>query len=257
MTPEPLLFRIRALLANAEDPGNPPEAQKSYLAKASELMAKYAIDEALLAGSAPIDPGAMEARIIKLRKGPYLGANLVLLSAICSVHNVRTVRWPVMAGETRVELFGFASDVAFAERLYTSCLLQANTELAGPEIAARMAAECSHGAHKVAWRNAFIKGFTTEILDRLIEAKRNAEAAAKAETVAAGGTSTSVALALVDRTKAVDAEYRRRHPYLRSGGGSLGGSGRGSGSSMGRQAGRRADIGNKRVASRPAIGAGS
>jgi hypothetical protein len=255
-TPEPLLFKIRALLANAEDPGNTTEAQESYLAKASELMAKHAIDEAMLAGGKPVDPTLMEARIIKLKKGPYLGANLILLGTVASAHNVKTVRWPVMAGFTQVELFGFAADVAFVEQLYTSCLLQAMTELATAGPQAQMAAECSHGAHKVAWRNAFIRGFARTIEGRLYEAKRNAKAQAEAEQRDAGREVTSVALAVLDREKAVGEAYRKRHPRL-SNAGPLGGAGRGSGGRMGRAAGARADIGAKRVGNQRGIGSGS
>jgi cytosine/adenosine deaminase-related metal-dependent hydrolase len=46
----PLLERVRKLLAKAEAQGATPAEAEALTAKAAELMARYGIDRALLAG---------------------------------------------------------------------------------------------------------------------------------------------------------------------------------------------------------------
>src|SRR5580704_11896249 len=88
--PSALLDRVRKLLAKAEAEGvTPPEAE-ALTAKAAELMARYGIDRARLAG-------AMRCQCVLLHtSGP--GA--------------------------RIHVFGYASDLERADILYTSLLLQ-------------------------------------------------------------------------------------------------------------------------------------
>jgi len=49
----PLLERVRKLLAKAESAGTTPPEAEALTAKAAELMAKYGIDRALLAAARP------------------------------------------------------------------------------------------------------------------------------------------------------------------------------------------------------------
>ena len=50
---DPLLARVRKLLAKAEDAGVTAAEAQALTAKAAELMAKYGIDRALLAADQP------------------------------------------------------------------------------------------------------------------------------------------------------------------------------------------------------------
>ena len=52
-TDNPLLARVRKLLAKAEAEGTTPDEAQSLTAKAAELMARYGIDRALLAAQQP------------------------------------------------------------------------------------------------------------------------------------------------------------------------------------------------------------
>jgi hypothetical protein len=52
-TDNPLLERVRKLLAKAESEGTTPAEAESLTAKAAELMARYGIDRALLAVQQP------------------------------------------------------------------------------------------------------------------------------------------------------------------------------------------------------------
>ncbi|MEI2714004.1 MAG: DUF2786 domain-containing protein [Nocardioides sp.] len=80
MSDDNRLARIRKLLAQAEDPACTPAEAEAFTAKAADLMARYGIDEALLAQS---DPGRdpMGDRVVDLL-APYgyekawLGAEL-------------------------------------------------------------------------------------------------------------------------------------------------------------------------------------
>lgn len=51
--------KIKALLANAEDPNLAEEARASYLAKAQHLMTRLAIDEATVAAAGGHDVGVV------------------------------------------------------------------------------------------------------------------------------------------------------------------------------------------------------
>jgi hypothetical protein len=88
--PSALLDRVRKLLAKAEAEGVTPHEAEALTAKAAELMARYGIDRARLAG-------AMRCQCVLLHtSGP--GA--------------------------RIHVFGYASDLERADILYTSLLLQ-------------------------------------------------------------------------------------------------------------------------------------
>ena len=50
---DPLLARVRKLLAKAEDPACTPAEAEAFTAKATELIAKYGVDQALLSLADP------------------------------------------------------------------------------------------------------------------------------------------------------------------------------------------------------------
>lgn len=221
---EQLLARVRKLLAKAEDPACTPAEAEAFTAKAAELIARYGVDQALLAAA---DPGRdpIGDRIVSLDP-PYALDKAGLLVAVATVLRCRTVRRQERRA-TQVHLFGHASDLERVDVLFTSLLVQAAYGLAAVPVPA--------GEHPAAFRRSWLAGFTAAIRRRLWEA----EQAAAAETPEA-----STALVLVDRTDRVERRVTETYPYLRAaprrrlGGGGL---------HHGYAAGRAADLGGPRL----------
>jgi hypothetical protein len=66
---DPVLARVRKLLAKAEDPCTRAEAE-AFTAKATELIAKYGVDRAMLAAQRPSNrPGRGPDRAARLAGG--------------------------------------------------------------------------------------------------------------------------------------------------------------------------------------------
>lgn len=189
---EDVLARIRKLLALAEHPATPAGEADAAARAAERLVAKYAIDEALLEAAAPTR-SKPEIRTISIDK-PYASSKTLLLGAVAHAHGVRAV---TRRGDEspRVTLIGFASDLQVVDLLYTSLLLQATTSLRRQPETGR------------AYRRAFLIGFAAEVGQRLLAAKR--EAMAESDTA-------SVALALRDRDHEVEAATRAEFPSLRT-----------------------------------------
>jgi hypothetical protein len=126
-----MLTRIRALLAKAEATGYPEEAE-ALSAKAQELMARYSIDEALLAARTHTGdaPGACRIGV----DAPYETAKAVLLDAVATANRCRAV-WHDALGFSTV--IGFEPDLGAVELLYTSLLVQATTAMTKAEAAQR------------------------------------------------------------------------------------------------------------------------
>ncbi|MFF9900888.1 DUF2786 domain-containing protein [Streptomyces longispororuber] len=121
------LTRVRALLAKAEATAYPPEAE-ALTAKAQELMARYSVDEALLAARthAADAPGACRVGV----DAPYETAKAILLDAVATANRCRAVWNEPFAFST---LVGFEPDLEVAELLYTSLLVQGAAALTTAE----------------------------------------------------------------------------------------------------------------------------
>ncbi|MEU9338417.1 DUF2786 domain-containing protein [Streptomyces sp. NPDC048290] len=154
------LVRIRALLAKAEATGFPEEAE-ALTAKAQELMARYSVDEALLAARAPAPdtPGACRIGV----EAPYEQAKAVLLDAVADANHCRAV-WNETFGFSTV--VGFEADLTAVELLYTSLLVQADTAMTRAEAAQRK------GGRKrtKTFRQSFLAAYAHRIGARLAEA---------------------------------------------------------------------------------------
>src|SRR5437764_13864598 len=121
-----VLDRVRKLLAQAEHPGTPVEEAQAFSAKASELMAAYAIDQALVEAAHPsaATPIVREIEV----DAPYAMPRAVLLDRVARAHRVRTVIGPDgPSGRRQCTLVGFPVDLEVVEVLFTSVLLQAST----------------------------------------------------------------------------------------------------------------------------------
>jgi hypothetical protein len=154
-----VLSKVRGLLAKAESTTFEAEAE-ALTAKAQELMAKYAIDQALLdqAGGGSATP---EAEVIHIAD-PYASAKSILLHQVADANRCRSV-WSQHAGTATV--FGFAVDLAAVELLYTSLLVQATTAMvaAGPQRDQRGKVTTR------SFRRAFLLSFAHRIGQRLRE----------------------------------------------------------------------------------------
>jgi len=218
MTDDTLLARVRKLLAKAEDPACTPAEAEAFTAKAAQLIAKYGVDQALLAGADPaLDP--VGDRIVTVG-APYARDKAALLGAVATALRCRVVHLE-RRGTARIHLFGHAADLERVELLYTSLLVQAAHGLAATEVPSY--------DHPAAFRRSWLVGFTEAIRSRLVAAERVAAADAP-----------GAELVLVDRTELVDRRRDETYPNLiRLGPRRLAGSGR----RQGYAAGRSADLG--------------
>lgn len=195
-----MLSRVRALLAKAEATEYAQEAE-ALSARAQELMAKYSIDQALLA----TDSGSGDApggRRIAV-DNPYEGPKTTLLQAVALANRCRVIWLRDVALATVV---GFAADLDAVEMLFTSLLVQANSAMlrAGPR-------QDGYGRSSTrAFRQSFLVSYAIRIGERLTEATEHAtqEAAERqastAATDSARGTGTALVPFLAARRQAVD-----------------------------------------------------
>ncbi|MFG1609317.1 DUF2786 domain-containing protein [Actinoplanes sp. NPDC049265] len=148
-----LLNRVRALLAKAEATAFPAEAE-SYTAKAQELIARYSLDAALAAADvAEVVPFARRIGV----DHPYESEKASLLDAVARANRCHTVWSPELGFST---VFGFDADLAAAELVYTSLLVQSHR--------AMIAAEPRTGKARIkAFRRSFLISYAVRIGERL------------------------------------------------------------------------------------------
>lgn len=233
----PMLAKIRKLLAKAENDAATSDEAESYTAKAARLIADYGIDQALLAADVP-HTDVVGDRVVRL-EAPYARDKAELLSAVGVRLRCRAVHMRDRSPDGTVfavHLFGHESDLARADLLFTSLLLQASTWVARAPV--------PHWENKAAFRRSWLAGFRLAISRRLEAAEHDAEAGATHRARAAG---RSMGLVLADRSAEVDQVLRDNYPRL--------GTARarrlsGSGMSGGYAAGQRADLGGERLAGR-------
>jgi hypothetical protein len=214
-----LLARVRKLLAKAEDPACTPAEAEAFTAKATELIAKYGVDQALLAAEKPDPVGDRIVTIVP----PYARDKAGLLAAVAMAMRCRVVHLE-RQGTARSHLFGHAVDLERVELLFTSLLVQAAHGLA--------AAIVPWGEHPAAFRRSWLVGFTEAIRGRLVESERSAVSEAPGAD-----------LVLADRTALVEQRRDQVYPRLaKLGPRRLQGSGRRQGYAVGRTANLGLDL---------------
>ena len=191
-----MLEKVRALLAKAESTTFPEEAE-ALSSKAQELMARHAIDEAMVGAGAGVDDGPTGVRVPV--DDPYAGAKSILLSEVASANRCRAV-WSKGYGFSTV--VGFESDLEFVDVLYTSLLVQATSAM----VAAGSQFDRSGRSRTRSFRQAFLLAYATRIGQRL----RAAEAASRAAAAEEYGAALLPVLA--DRSAAVKAAEAAAFP---------------------------------------------
>ena len=160
--------RVRALLAKAESTDYPEEAE-AFTAKAQELIARHAIDQAMLDAGAD-HPGLGSAGRRLLIDDPYAKAKSLLLNQVVAANRCTCVWHPDFSMST---VFGQPGDIDSVELLFTSLLTQGT--------AAMVASGRSLGAQarERSFRQSFLVAFASRIGERLRDATAAAVDAAR------------------------------------------------------------------------------
>ena len=194
-----ILHRVRSLLAKAESTTFPEEAE-ALTAKAQELMARHAIDTAVLEAGRPGDRPQVGGRRVAV-DDPYAGPKAMLLEAISAANRCRSV-WSKGFGYATV--FGTEGDLDAVELLYTSLLVQAARAMLAEGDGAKRA-----GSRTRSFRQSFLVAFATRIGTRLREA-------VEAATEAYADQHDTLLPVLADRRDAAEAACDETFPRVRA-----------------------------------------
>lgn len=214
-----MLAKVRALLAKAESSTFEEEAQ-ALSAKAQELIARHAIDVALLAADVDV-PGGRRIYI----DPPYPKPKFLLLSSVAAANDCRAV-WN--DGRKTATVFGHQHDLHLTEVLFTSLLVQGT----GAVLQAGSRSDAWGGSSTRSWRNAFWVGYADRVGERL-------QAATDSTRAAASATNADLLPVLASRALAVDEALAEAFPKLGSFGVSLS---NGAGLHAGRAFAERAEL---------------
>jgi hypothetical protein len=197
---EPVLAKVRALLAQAESTTFEAEAE-AFTAKAQELMARHAIDVALVWSRS--DRKTRPTTIRLPIDDPYADQKSLLLQIVAEHSQCKAVFHTPYGLQSVV---GFASDVAATELLFTSLLVQSQAAVQAEAATAPPGSRVRGRS----FRASFLHAYAQRIDQRLAEINRDVQATVEAEQAAAvggnGGDGSSLLPALVARRDAVDAE---------------------------------------------------
>lgn len=226
--------RVSALLAKAESTEFAEEAE-ALMAKVQQLMARHAIDEALLVAKGRTNADKVVSDTL-LIEPPYASAKTSLLGAVAAANNSRCVRVSAGKGTQRCVVVGFESDLSNVRTLYGTLAMHA--------VRSMLATDVPPGDSARSFRHAFLLSFAGRISERLRAANSAArrEAAAQAEPSAPG-----VEVVLASREREVDEAFKREFPNTRT---TRATSSSRAGHMSGRMAADRAGLGQRSVGSR-------
>ena len=199
--PEAWMSRVLAILAKAEATTNPHEAE-AFLAKAQELMARHAIDDAMLsaAGRTASDVPGSEVILIE---PPYASAKSTLLATVAAANRCKAVRRSEGSGRQENIVVGHESDLAAVRTLFGALSVHAVRTMVAEPIPPFDTAR--------RFRHAFLLAFSGRIGERLRAATATAEHQVR-ETASGAG----MAVVLADRAAAVDRAFREQFPSVRT-----------------------------------------
>jgi hypothetical protein len=193
-----ILHRVRSLLAKAESTTFPDEAE-ALTAKAQELMARHAIDGAVIDAERGSGPQVGGRRVAV--DDPYAGPKAMLLEAISSANRSRSV-WSKGFGYATV--FGTEGDLDAVELLYTSLLVQAARAMFAEGVGPTGA-----GGRTRSFRQSFLVAFSSRIGERLRDAVDTA-------TDAYADQHATLLPVLASRREAAEAACDETFPKVRS-----------------------------------------
>lgn len=226
------VHRIQALLDKAESTTFPDEAD-ALMAKAQQLMARHAIDDAMLASAGADADQIIHEQVIV--QAPYASAKTTLLGAVAAANRCRLVMQQGASGTRYCSVVGHADDVANVNTLFTALSFQA--------VRFMLAAEVPPGDTARRFRHSFLIAYGYRIGERLREAERAAIDEAQ-QAQFNEPTTRSVSLVLASRAAKVDQAFTRAFPRTRTA--SVSSSSR-AGHVSGRSAADRAALGQRGI----------
>jgi hypothetical protein len=215
MSNDSRLDKIRGLLAKAEASTFAEEAE-AYTAKATELISKWGLEDALREAKQQDRPSITD-KIIKM-EGSYQREKGLLLELVARGLGNRAIQ-RVGTKPHQVHVFGTETDIVRIELLFTSLLVQASQGLASAE-------PYRYGESIKAYRRSWLDGFAKTIYARLQEVHE------RSATEAGPGTD----LVLADRSALVNQRVAVFYPSVKSIKRRLTGSGRREGALAGARA---------------------
>lgn len=241
-SPEKAAAKIAALLANAEDAAKRGALGERdvFLQKATALQHKFAVDQVLLEQQGKQEAEeVLSAEFCREANTPLVKAKRQLVTSLATLYRGTAAlcgEWdPVkrkMNKRAYIRVWAHRSDLEFITQLYTSFILQMQTEMARDE-------KLSHEKITNAWRVSYAHAWVQRVYYRLWDLKK-----AQDRDTASTGTGAELVL----RSKAdIVHQYASRE---------VGGFAKGRrmpisdkdprGRAAGDAAGRRADLGQKR-----------
>lgn len=152
-----IIDRVRALIAKAESSPFPAEAD-AFMAKAQQLINDYAIDEARLHGAEPTSVGHDTMSMA----GAYSKERSLIWAAVANANRCQVLTLSSY-GSSKVDdltLIGRTHDRQLVRLLATSLELQALRRMADLDTGLTWATP-------VVQRRSFLRGFASEVSDRL------------------------------------------------------------------------------------------
>ena len=246
--------RINLLLAKAENAATKEEAD-AYNAKASELMIRYGIEQAMLAAAQAgkdVTEAIVEVEIAftgmfdeTFKNQAWHVSRALTDGAVSGFHRSGFKAYNGEKIPLRLTLIGFESDIDNCKAMIASLRLQCESELFDWWEQNKGGYKYYSQYDKKVARRAFIEGYTMAACQKI----RNVYRKVKEEATSQG---TGAEVALVDRKKQVDQYMdkfnlgKARARYARTDA---------SGRAAGRAAGGRADVGGRAVRNAGRIGA--
>ncbi len=195
-----ILERVRALLAQAESTTFEAEAE-TFTAKAQELMARHAIDVAMVWGRSSRTEEPIMIRIAI--DEPYANAKSLLLHHVATNSRCRVIQHSAYA---ICSVVGFQNDLTATELLFTSLLVQAHQALQQVSEAAPPGSR----SRSRGFRSSFLTAYATRIGQRLARVNADVEA-----EHCDRGTSDHLPV-LADRSSLIDKVVEEEFPTLTS-----------------------------------------
>lgn len=159
---------IKKLLHKAEAKGTTPEERDAFNAKATELMLRWGIEEAMIADADRVKIESIIRKQVKTNAPKSYQHEVVSIGIqVAKAFNCRGILGPMGRGETQLIIVGFESDVESVVTLFQSLMIQCSGEMdrayrtwiTGPWVFS--------GTEKYNWKRSFIRGYADGVDGKL------------------------------------------------------------------------------------------